>query len=215
MTTGASLYYLLNLPVPHILRSDGAEYAVGGPHGVDRGTIRPHVLQKPAVAQVPVEPFSKLLSGRHGIIQTIPVNPISCPQSGWRKALLQSRQWSGGLHRRQAHLGGPPLLDCKVALLAAGSPFIVRKTTPSVPEGWGSSWNSRMGSRTGIPLIPHCSCTLDNEPTRSYNSFILFKRVCGGAGLSWVAQTLLAVSQPPGSHSLLQWNAFAGLRQSG
>lgn len=79
MTPGTSSTWtaMPTVPVSHILGSDGAKHTVGGSHGADRGTIRPHVLQKPAVAQVPVEFL--LLSGQHGIIHAIPVNPISCP----------------------------------------------------------------------------------------------------------------------------------------
>lgn len=45
------------VPVPHILGFDGAEHTVGRLHRADRGTVRSHVPQKPAVTEVPVKFF--------------------------------------------------------------------------------------------------------------------------------------------------------------
>lgn len=183
LCTSYTCYAVLTVPVPHVLGSDGAKHAVRGPHWAHRGTIRTHVLQKPTVTQVPVE-FLPLF-GQHGIIQTIPVNPISCPQIGCCEAHLQCRKRSHGLHRRKAHLGGPDSVLRVVALLAAWSPLILRQAAASVPEDMGSCHDSREGSHVGV-LAPNAG-RASAQSARSWSRLVISERVCGGASLSRVA----------------------------
>lgn len=69
------------LPVPDVPGSDGVQHTEGGLHGVDRGVVQHHVIQKPAVAQVPVQvqPLRPSSPRHNAIIHAIPVNPISRP----------------------------------------------------------------------------------------------------------------------------------------